>query len=180
MIHVMLDLETMGTAMTSAIVSIGAVEFDPNSTRFGTSFHEHILLKSAVKAGFTLDPDTVIWWLNQSDDARSRLTRGQVGADTVVDALQRFSGWLGTLAPKKERVIWGNGAAFDNALLASAYARTGLELPWEFYNDACYRTIKNLHPEIKIVREGVHHDARDDAISQAKHLQAINASLKGA
>ena len=177
MIHVMLDLETMGTAMTSAIVSIGAVEFDPNSNRIGTSFHEHILLNNSIRAGFTLSASTVLWWMNQSDDARSRVTRGQVGAATVVAALQGFSGWLDGLAPKKDRVIWGNGAAFDNALLASAYEKTGLECPWEFWNDACYRTIKNRHPVIKLVREGVHHDACDDALSQAKHLQAINAFL---
>jgi hypothetical protein len=69
--------------------------------------------------------------------------------------------------------IWGNGSTFDNVILRSAFAAAGLEYPVRFWADQCYRTKKNEFPTVPLVREGTHHKALDDAISQAKHLQAI-------
>jgi len=48
-----------------------------------------------------------------------------------------------------------------------------MERPWYFWNDRCYRTMKSLYPQIPMERDGVHHNALDDAISQARHLMAI-------
>jgi hypothetical protein len=61
---------------------------------------------------------------------------------------------------------------FDNVILRSAFAAAGLEYPVRFWADQCYRTKKN-ESAVPLVREGTHHKALDDAISQAKHLQAI-------
>jgi hypothetical protein len=69
--------------------------------------------------------------------------------------------------------IWGNGSTFDNVILRSAFAAAGLEYPVRFWADQCYRTKKNEAPGVPMIREGQHHKALDDAISQAKHLQAI-------
>jgi exodeoxyribonuclease VIII len=71
--------------------------------------------------------------------------------------------------------IWGNGASFDNVILANAYRRNDLNIPWKYYNDRCYRTMKSLAPHIKMEREGTHHNALSDAISQANHLIRIMA-----
>lgn len=48
----------------------------------------------------------------------------------------------------------------------------GLEQPWAFWNDRCYRTLK-ARSELKIARTGTHHNALDDAKSQALHLITI-------
>jgi exodeoxyribonuclease VIII len=45
---------------------------------------------------------------------------------------------------------------------------------WEFWKDRCYRTIKNCYPDVPFDRRGTHHNALDDARSQALHLIAIN------
>ena len=66
--------------------------------------------------------------------------------------------------------MWGNGATFDNVILANAYRGAGLPVPWKFWNDKCYRTIKGFFPQIKLQRIGTHHNAQDDAESQAWHL----------
>jgi exodeoxyribonuclease VIII len=83
-------------------------------------------------------------------------------------ALQRFTLWL-----PNDCKLWGNGASFDNAILANAYAALKMEQPWAFWNDRCYRTIKAMHPKQKQQHLGTHHNALDDAISQAEHLIAI-------
>lgn len=79
------------------------------------------------------------------------------------------------LAPRDEIRVWGNGAAFDNVILASAYRRVTAGTPWQYWNDRCYRTVKALHPDVPMQRTGDHHNALDDAISQAHQLIAMLA-----
>jgi hypothetical protein len=89
------------------------------------------------------------------------------------NALIHFAEWM-----RGEVNVWGNGAAFGNVILRSAYAACGLLPPWEFWNDRCYRTLKNLRPDIKLERSGTHHNALDDAITQAEHAVVILSALK--
>ena len=167
MLDVMLDLETMGNGPDAAIVAIGAVEFDVKTRELGRQFYSVIDLESAVKFGGVMDPSTVLWWLKQSEDARKLfIEKGQ----PIDAALADFSAWLTQCGPIDELKIWGNGAAFDNVILSSAYKRSGIPQPWQFRNDRCYRTIKGLYKHVKMQRQGVHHNALDDAISQAQHL----------
>ena len=74
--HVMLDLETMGNGPRAAIVSIGAVFFDPLTGELGAEFEAAIDLRSSAKSG-EIDPDTVLWWLGQGEEARAGLIKGE-------------------------------------------------------------------------------------------------------
>lgn len=178
---VMLDLETMGTKPDAAIVAIGAVEFDTATGQVGERFYLPVQLGSSVRLGGTMDPDTVLWWMQQDEAARRELW--QEDRADLATALQRFAGWIAERAPAGEVRVWGNGAAFDNVVLRTAYERHYLSPPWRFWNDRCYRTIKAQHPSVKMDRTGVHHNAADDAESQARHLLAMlkqpNAEITG-
>ena len=170
--HVMLDLETMGKGPEAAIVAIGAVAFDIETAAISPrGFYVRVDLKSAVEAGGVMDPDTVIWWLQQSEAARAEITRDDIERRLIVNALLDFRHWLKTEACGEDSRIWGNGAAFDNVILRRAYQRLPLAVPWSHWNDRCYRTIKGLYGrDIKIERTGVHHHALSDAEAQAAHL----------
>jgi len=167
--HVMIDLETLSTANNALILSIGAVKFALNGTEMGKAFYVPVNMASAQRFGLHISADTVRWWMSpERDDARrDLLTANPVD---LVDALDGFAQWLG-----EEEIdgVWGNGAAFDNVILRSAYAAVGMEAPWPFYKDRCYRTMKALVPEIPLERVGVYHNAVDDARTQAAHLQKI-------
>lgn len=175
MVDVMLDLETMGTGPQAAIIAIGAVKFDISAQEIGERFYRVVDLESAVACGGVMDASTVLWWLKQSDAARAAFDRS---GDHIAVALQQFAGWMEDRSNVVVRV-WGNGAAFDNVILASAYRRIGLTQPWPTRNDRCYRTVKALYPEVKIQRVGVHHNALDDAESQARHLIAMLGTRRG-
>ena len=161
--NIMLDLETMGNGANSAITAIGAVRF--NQSGLSDEFYTLVDLESCVQNGMEIDPSTVVWWLQQSDEARAQFEQPNLH---IACALSAFSAWVGPAA-----VVWGNGAAFDNALLSNAYRKLNLQQPWQFWNDACYRTIKNMYPGIRLRRIGTHHNALDDAKSQAQHLIEI-------
>lgn len=172
---IMVDLETMGTASTAPVIAIGAVAFkyENGVLTIGGEFYRTIDLRSEQNAGAVIEAGTVMWWMQQSDAARRKLTSGEVSAH---EALQEFALWL--VATTNEPRIWGNGASFDNVILVSAYKRHGIALPWNYYNDRCYRTLKNLAPHIHLVRTGTHHNALDDARVQTNHLGDICRELK--
>jgi len=115
-----------------------------------------------------------MWWLKQSDPARQALTGG-TGVHLQV-ALLDFDNWCTNQGAWDKLQVWGNGAAFDNVILRGAYQRAGLAAPWRWFNDRCYRTLKSLHRGIELERTGTHHNALDDAESQARHLMRILTS----
>lgn len=162
----MLDLETMGTKPYSAIVAIGAVVFNVDKYVIEKEFYAAISLQSALSIGLTVDPGTVVWWLKQKDEARMQIAEAAVH---INHALMEFA----TLPGIDSLDIWGNGSDFDNVLLSCAYERAQIKQPWSPFSNRCYRTIKNRAPLQKIARVGTHHNALDDAKSQAFHLMKI-------
>ncbi len=160
----MLDLETLGTKPGSVILALGAVKF--GAGQIFSSFYERIDAQSCIDLGLTMDVSTVMWWLKQESDARLEITKP---GKHINEVLLAFSGWVAT--PDAE--IWGNGASFDNALLGDTYDRAQIKRPWKYSNDRCYRTMKNLWPNVALKRAGTHHNALKDAESQALHLMEI-------
>ena len=169
--HVMLDLETLGTNPNSAIIAIGATAFDPFSPSH-SRFYRNIVLKSCVEIGAEIDPDTIIWWMQQSDEARAELVHNAL---PVTQALEAFLMWLAEV-PELEGV-WGNGASFDNVLIAQTAKMAGLGILWSHKLDRCYRTVANMNHNQPLVRSGTYHNALDDAITQADHLIHIDSEL---
>ena len=166
MTNIMLDLETLGTKPDSVILSIGAAAF--NEETIINEFYTTINLKSCVEMGLKMYPDTVCWWANHSDAAKRGVFESQV---TLPSALSEFSAWVKSISDDVVR-MWGNGEDFDNVVLREAYHKAGVPpslIPWHFKNNMSYRTLKNLLPNIKIDRVGEHHNALDDARSQALH-----------
>ena len=166
MTHIMLDLETMGNSSNAAIVAIGAVKFDV-ANGITDTFYLKVDLESAVALGGKMDPSTVIWWLGQNAEARKEMQNGGL---RIMQALVQFSDWVGD---EHQARVWGNGAAFDNVILTSAYKNAGFAAPWRHWNDRCYRTIKAMYPDVPKVLPTVAHHALADAEAQARHLIAI-------
>lgn len=170
---VMLDLETLGTKPGSAVLSIGAVEFDPSTYELGREFYVVIDKESSLDYGLTVDPETVAWWEKQDPAARTVLTEKGV---PVEEALRQFSEFM---SPNSSETLWGNGSDFDNVLLKAVYDNAGVTVPWSYWNNRCYRTMKNMFKQCKLRRTGTHHNALDDAKSQATHLLSIYSVIRG-
>jgi exodeoxyribonuclease VIII len=165
--HVMLDLETFGTDANAVIVSIGAVVFDFEKDDFTETWYSTVDARSCVDAGLVMTPETVMWWLKQSDEARSMFK--ETGRD-LKSALSLFDSWIKEHDPAG---VWGNGSDFDNVLIANACKAVGRPLPWKYYKNMCFRTMKNLF-KVDVKREGTHHNAVDDAVYQMRVLKEIN------
>lgn len=169
--QVMIDIETWGTENDAVIVSLGAVKFDlrlASDSMITDQFYVAIDPQSCMHYKLSITASTLKWWM---DPARDKPRNDWIESEKVdlATALDGFCQWYG----QESLPTWGNGATFDNIIMRSAFKAVGMQQPWDFWHDKCYRTFKGLAPALKIERIGEYHNALDDAISQAKHMQVI-------
>lgn len=169
--HCMIDIETLGTAPGSIILSIGAVMFDPLGDGLGAEFYANIDPVDAQARGPTIDASTVLWWFDQTEDARVHLKPMRLPLDHVLGGLAAFQ------RDHRTRRVWGHGATFDPVLLDAAYRACGLKTPWRPYDARDTRTLYELAGVKPDRAAGLHHDALDDAKAQALAVQAAMRAL---
>jgi hypothetical protein len=171
--HIMLDIETLGTDPSSVITSVGAVVF--NESKILARLDVHLPIQPQLDRGRTITEGTILFWLKQSEEARQQLIKGQAKAVKVSEGLKEITAFF-----KSHDIVgvWGNGVGFDNVMLKDLYQTAKMPVPWAFWMDADYRTIKNLWGEnAPVNRVGVFHNGVDDAETQAVHLIAINKTF---
>lgn len=166
--HLMIDLETFGTRVGCQVRSLGAVFFSP--TGLGDTFYVNFRTEPQAERGLHQDPGTVTWWARQGEAVRLALEENQEAPEM---ALARFAAWIGARTTFKEVRIWGNGANFDEPILAELHRAFNLKQPWRYSNSRCFRTLRALSG-VKAPAYPVRpHHALDDAIAQAQHAVAI-------
>lgn len=198
---IMVDIETFATDNNAAIVSIGAVAFNAggdNGELFtnspdallanGRGFRVNVDLgrSDPTKRG-NVDPATVEWWLQQSDDARHLLISGE---RSVLDtALAMFANWLRKQGTHYELKLWSNGPTFDETILRAAFLRYGMDFPISFRGSRCCRTMYDLATSFgwnakeaaaAAPDDIVKHDALSDAVFQARGVVSQQHYLRQA
>lgn len=157
--HVMLDLETLGTKPDCAILSIGAIKFSPKG--LGEKFYRVIENPTG-----SIEFKTVKWWMGQSEEARNAIF---YSGEPQVKILHDFLLWFYKPTDTIEEILlWCHGAGFDAPILESAFVRNNINCPWKFHQVRCTRTLymlSGIHPERN---KETHHNALEDAISQAQ------------
>lgn len=171
--RIMLDIETLDTASTAVILSIGAVEFD--DVNLGRRFHARVDIDSCLKHGLTISGSTISWWMSQPDEARKLFqSQGQPLDRVLID----FATWVDWRQVKE---VWANGTDFDLPIIANAFRAIGAgQQPWPYYMARDYRTIRKIYSKQVLdevtIEPVVEHDALEDAVAQARTLQALMAS----
>ncbi len=187
--HIMLDLETLSSRTDAAIVSIGAFKFSPYEVEDEASSRTpercldiRVNIDDAMKHGH-VSGDTLKWWFKQDPMAVHKTFQDPNNKPMkLAEAMEEFyhfvkSKSLGYSQEPDGVYLWGNGANFDNPIIRHAWAAVSeAPFPIAYNKDMCYRSIKGLVPMAKMpstVKVGTAHNALDDAIYQARHLQAM-------
>lgn len=172
-IEIMIDLETLGTKPGSVIVAVAAV------TSTGSEFYRVIEPQSCIEVGLKMDVSTVQWWMQQSAAAREIFAKDHP-REPLMNVLRQLYDGVGLLRPAdKDLRFWGNSAAFDLGLLGEAYDAVGLSRPWKFWEESCYRTLKNVRRDVAAPAfEGTQHNALADARHQMRHLSALLTAVR--
>lgn len=173
-IELSLDMETAGTQPSAIILSLGAALFDADTGATVDTCHLGFDLDDQDVAGRTMTGSTFLWWLGQAEEVRQRQI-AMAPRLPLAAGLLYFTRWA---KPHKPARIWARGQDFDIAILNHALRQTGIEAAWPFHFARDQRTIaellpKDLHPP----RDGVHHDALDDALHQAAIITAARRHI---
>ena len=177
--HISVDCETLSLHENPALLSIGAVVFDPyrintavQLRRGWPTFFSVIDLKDQVERfGRHLDAETIMWWLRQPDSTRAHVVSDS--PNYLSGVMGQFSNWIVECAGN-DAMLWSHGAAEDAVWLRSAYRATtcGGKFPINYRNIRDTRTLFDIAntPEIEV--PGLtKHVALDDAIYQALRIQ---------
>jgi hypothetical protein len=172
---IMIDLETLATSPDAAILTIGAVKFDP----FGKdieepamdSFYVRVDLDSCDEIGLVTSDDTIAWWANQSKEAQEEAfgTDNRLHIREAFDKLYKFC-W-------GAKRVWSNGAGFDIVICDHVYKKLNKASPWNFWQARDVRTAFDLGIDPKRPTVTAHH-ALQDAYNQAVGIQNVYTMLR--
>jgi DNA polymerase III epsilon subunit-like protein len=162
----MLDLETLGTNPKCIVLAIGVALF--NDEKILQTFRVHIDPADSERYGLVAEAGTTMWWLDQSKEAQNALTAHKThGLEDSLDAFAQAFDW-------KNVQVWCNGASFDFPILAAVHRAAGRKLPWPFYNEMDFRTVKNMVGKQTLkefaAKPTIAHDCVADAVAQAQTL----------
>lgn len=158
--HVVIDIETLGTAPSAVILSIAAVEVDGDG-------REEWLLDPERQPGRTVSASTVAWWMRQTQEARDRAFGG-VGS--LYGALQGLDDLISRGHPRPV-MVWSRGS-MDIAVLQHAYEHGHDGVPWDFWMVRDVRTIADLVGDPGFGVGEVKHTALGDAKRDARIVGA--------
>lgn len=170
---VMLDLEAMGKGPLGMIVQIGAIYFDENGN-LGESFLVNIDPRKSEMYGFKTDADTTLWWMQQSKEARDSVFCNGKDIYATLYAFDVFC--------KNAKEIWSH-SNFDFTMLMNTIRHT--QYHPENISQRKSRDITTLVSLTglsvrKFDREGIHHNALNDAKHQVKYVSQALQYIKAA
>lgn len=180
----MIDIETLATSYNAAIVSIGAVFFDPcDPSPIKHAFYGVIDIDESYTnihdTYFFIDPATKAWWDKQPPEAKAVFD--DPGALPISDALAGFADFLGKIPGDQLTRVWANSPSFDLVILEHAYNAFFSEdehcfRTWPYYKERDLRTYKSVFTQGEIRAAQLRasgttttaHNALADAVAQAK------------
>lgn len=187
--HIMVDIETLSTAVNASVLSIGAVEFDPMSGKIEREFYHELDLSDQTNRH--IDVNTVQWWVKQclvNTDNIEFLTKPDSHKDNVAFALVKLGAFIAgnenhyfERAEGYEKIaLWACDPDFDIAILADLYKEHNLPTPWKYSEPKSVRTARMLTQiaGMEIPVQEADHNALNDCIRQAKEVSYFIANLQ--
>lgn len=166
--RLMLDFETLDVAECPVILSMGAVVFNENG--IVDSFFEKIDQQSCIDIGFTVSVETLLWWEEQSDAAKKAAFGGTTNIGYAMSMLVQM------YIKHECGEIWSKGAIADIRWANNILDKLGLQKPWKFWEEMCFRTYLKYSPKVDFQPVGEAHNALDDAMNQALQFILIEAT----
>jgi hypothetical protein len=172
---IMIDLETLATSTDAAILTIGAVKFDPFGSELKEpameSFYVKVDLDSCDRIGLVTNDDTIAWWASQSKEAQEAAfdPEGRIQIEDAFQQLYKFC-W-------GAKRVWSNGSVFDIVICENVFKRINKAIPWQYWQVRDVRTAFDLGINPQRPPVTAHH-ALEDAWNQAVGIQNVFNTLR--
>lgn len=187
--HIMVDIETLSTAVNAVVLSIGAVEFDPMTGKILRPFYSELDLSEQDKRH--VDLNTAQWWFKRCQENPSNfklMTKHNREKEGVSFALHKLGEFINggveyamTRVEGYEKIaLWACDPDFDIAILADLYKEHNLPTPWKYSEPKSVRTVRMLTQiaDMEIPVHEADHNALNDCIRQAKEVSYFIANLQ--
>lgn len=129
------------------------------------------------RLGAVIDPDTVGWWLTQSDEARAKMASvlRNKNAEPLSASLDKIDAFVARNAGAKEdNVLWAQGPGHDyDRAIEAIYTSLNREAPWQYWQLTDSRTVTTLWRTVygvKTIRRTKGHTALADVAAQIRTL----------
>lgn len=153
---IMIDLETLDTKDSTAILTIAAQAFNIDTGEVcPVNFYARLNYERQIQEGRTISVDTILWWGQQSEDAREEAFGGHMALwEALVNLRKYFDKYCYT-----DRHVWAKAPAFDLAVLKHAYSVLEHEIYWHYSNERDVRTymwsVENFMTKINNIKTHV-------------------------
>lgn len=137
---ILLDLETTAVVDACCILSIGALNFNPNGTledlKRAPRLHMHLELSHQMENGRVFDEGTIKWLNEQPPAVIANAKKSATSKLTLTEAMRKLANWL-----SEQNGFDGNchvrGIDFEGKILPHAAKMANLRFPINFsgYND---------------------------------------------
>jgi hypothetical protein len=172
---IMIDLETLATSPNAAVLTIGAVKFDPFNNDIDNSTCEKLYIRvdldSCDELGLEVNDDTIAWWAQQSKEAQEEAfsPEGRIHIREAFNQLYKFC-W-------GAKRVWSHGASFDTVICENIFRKLNKACPWKFWEVRCTRTLFDIgiDPQRPPVLK---HHALEDAWNQTVGVQNVFQRLR--
>jgi exodeoxyribonuclease VIII len=169
---VTIDLETLDFRSTSVVLTLGAIKFDPYSSREpGPGYYVRFNVDQQLALGRTVDDATLQWWRQQPDHIRDEAMQEQDRTDInqALDELCKFLVGVDN--------IWAQGPVFDIAMLENLLSQLKRPYPWQYYQIRDSRTLFGLGWDPRREMRTEAHNALADCYYQSIAVQKVYAKF---
>jgi exodeoxyribonuclease VIII len=156
--HFMVDIETLGTANDSVVLSLGCVEFNekgPIENEYGVNLQ----VREQLKMGRTMSIDTIEWWMDFGD---------RYPKHSRVDPLFALDEFVSMFPKDKEFMIWAKPPSFDIAMLENMLDMFKMPKPWDRRNIRDVYTVADVLTKVERDQVRETNENPHDAISDCK------------
>lgn len=167
---IMIDLETLSTSPNAAVLTIGAIKFDPFNNELENpsceKFYVKVDIDSCDELELDVSNDTLDWWSKQSKEAQEEAfsTEGRIHIREAFNKFYKFC-W-------GAKRVWSHGAAFDTVICENIFRKLNKAVPWSFWEVRDTRTLFDLGIDPQRPQVLKHH-ALEDAWNQTVGVQNV-------
>lgn len=174
----MIDLETLSVLPDAVVLTLAAVKFNPhNCVGIVDQLYFKFSVDEQLAVGRNIDMDTLNWWSNQPPEVylEAMSDDGRIGVAPGLVQLTKFLVGVND--------IWCQGPVFDIVILENMFRQNQLHVPWQYWQIRDSRTLFKFldfdpRSDIRKTSSSAHHNALDDACTQAMAVQQCYRMIK--
>lgn len=173
-VHVMIDVEGLGTKRGSALIEVALVSFDHTGVLWSATYWLNPPRQISV---FKLRPEIEVYefWMSQPEEVRAVLDAPRTG-QIAIDPTD-LSAFVRSFFRGRRALVWSRGPTYDMALLSELMYATGHCEPWDYRDERCVRTATAGVPAPE--RTAARHVALNDAMHQVEHMLHVERRWPG-